>query len=1123
MAQVSVPAGAASSPGAGRAYGLPAADAVDDWRELLLPFAGRLWLVPPSSCGRAVKGALRRVAGPGRTQPLPTVDVWLHYGLHFRLVGAGADGTGHLPVPGQALPSGGARDFDFFPLRRDEPDGTRHFSVHIDSAPKHLRGAVTGDDPWVVEVSVQPSTAEAVTFVAGSEADAQQWERQLLMRAAPLVDVWRQAPVAAARASPLAASSSAAAVPPRGVGALLRAVDDALSSTLPTGVVGVITAATRDDVFNLATSDGGLAGRAVGALCTAIRVCVAVHQMPLKAERLLADVERLAVELRQGLLPKVVYLAERQAEGAAALGEVSADVDALVGRLLHVALSWGARACEQVPLGGSSTVSSLETEVAAILTSVGALQAELCSDLSWETKLEGDREGDLWRSKEQARVKSCRESVTPPLKRERVVVDWDDADAPWCRLSDMIMAHANVSAARAAARIACVVGMGGAGKTTTCEVVVAQAQEEGSRFEDGVFWIELGQDADETKVTKGMLAVATAVSNEVVTAESLAMAVDKLRNVLAGKACLIVVDECCNVMPAYQFERALREASGCCLLLSTSHDHIASVAARNCRVTVGVMAEQRGRDVLLAHASPQPLPQNEEEEAHLAKLLQATGGLALGLAVLGSLVRTVGWEGAVEQLDRAFEARRRPRDSQRESLWACFQASYNNFDVGRTRHELLPKLYKALCVVEKQVWLPLSALSALWDVSEGDAAAYARRFGDSSLATVRPQVVGGQESLVLGLHDLLVDWVRSRLVTSTERQRHHEALVEQYASRLERRPLAAEGSTSDRYCRPWWELEDEYAKRTLCRHLLSGGASLQREAVALLFDWWWIEWHVGQGMQSVADYRSDCRRTGVALLRRVSAVVDEAVVASSVSGVPVSQQAAFELAERLSVFSSYNVRHADHRRRLVRDARQFLGRPSIVLLRKGALLTSEEVSTFGDRGYVPSCSCTLRDARGRHLRVSGWFDGTLRVWDVERGEPVAVLNGHTSWVHCVCVVEVGAGAGGGGAEGTVQRVVSGSVDNTLHVWDLSPGGSFGPMSRVHLPGSPGQLVPVTGHPSLLFVVCDGRVTVLVDLSDDGPPRPVASPAGPTCVVFPATDRLVVGSRNGRLYWGSLLL
>lgn len=215
MAQVAASAGAASSSGAGPGCGRPAALAVDEWRRLLFPFARRMWLVPPSSLRRAVTGAPGSVAGPSRTEPLPAVDVWLQYGLHYRQVETGAGGMDDPPVPRKTLPRKGARGFRFLPVRRDEPDGTRHSSVRIDSAPQHLRGAVPGEDPWVVEVSSQPSAVEAVRFVAGSEAVAQQWEWQLLMRSAPLVDVWRQAPAAAAQVDPHAASSLGAAVPLR--------------------------------------------------------------------------------------------------------------------------------------------------------------------------------------------------------------------------------------------------------------------------------------------------------------------------------------------------------------------------------------------------------------------------------------------------------------------------------------------------------------------------------------------------------------------------------------------------------------------------------------------------------------------------------------------------------------------------------------------------------------------------------------------------------------------------------------------------------------------------------------------------------------------------------------------
>ena len=55
--------------------------------------------------------------------------------------------------------------------------------------------------------------------------------------------------------------------------------------------------------------------------------------------------------------------------------------------------------------------------------------------------------------------------------------------------------------------------------------------------------------------------------------------------------------------------------------------------------------------------------------------------------------------------------------------------------------------------------------------------------------------------------------------------------------------------------------------------------------------------------------------------------------------------------------------------------------------------------------------------------VSGSRDKTLRVWDVTEGggHCLQTLRGHTGWVNCVGVLPDG-------------RVVSGSRDKTLKVW-----------------------------------------------------------------------------------------
>lgn len=136
-------------------------------------------------------------------------------------------------------------------------------------------------------------------------------------------------------------------------------------------------------------------------------------------------------------------------------------------------------------------------------------------------------------------------------------------------------------------------------------------------------------------------------------------------------------------------------------------------------------------------------------------------------------------------------------------------------------------LYSALCVVDHQEWLPLSALAALWDMNVEDAEYHLHVVALYSLATVR----GEAGTVVVGLHDLRVDWVRRRLVPrSDERQRYHAALLNWYGFHLggSLQPISREGHILR--CQPWWNLPtDGYEEHALCRHLHAGGPRLREE------------------------------------------------------------------------------------------------------------------------------------------------------------------------------------------------------------------------------------------------------------------------------------------------------
>jgi WD40 repeat protein len=82
--------------------------------------------------------------------------------------------------------------------------------------------------------------------------------------------------------------------------------------------------------------------------------------------------------------------------------------------------------------------------------------------------------------------------------------------------------------------------------------------------------------------------------------------------------------------------------------------------------------------------------------------------------------------------------------------------------------------------------------------------------------------------------------------------------------------------------------------------------------------------------------------------------------------------------------------------------------------------------------------------------VSGSTDATLRVWDVESGQALVTLAGHQGFILAVAVLSDG-------------RVVSGSADKTLRVWDVESG-----QVRATLAGHQGGVRAVVALP-------DGRV------------------------------------------------
>jgi WD40 repeat protein len=91
----------------------------------------------------------------------------------------------------------------------------------------------------------------------------------------------------------------------------------------------------------------------------------------------------------------------------------------------------------------------------------------------------------------------------------------------------------------------------------------------------------------------------------------------------------------------------------------------------------------------------------------------------------------------------------------------------------------------------------------------------------------------------------------------------------------------------------------------------------------------------------------------------------------------------------------------------------------------------------GHTDYWVNSVCALGDGR----IASGSGDHTVRVWDSASGTCLRVLEGHTGAVSSVCAL----------GEPGAQRIVSGSYDDTLRVWDSASGACLRVLGRKGIP------------------------------------------------------------------------
>src|SRR5262249_26685104 len=157
------------------------------------------------------------------------------------------------------------------------------------------------------------------------------------------------------------------------------------------------------------------------------------------------------------------------------------------------------------------------------------------------------------------------------------------------------------------------------------------------------------------------------------------------------------------------------------------------------------------------------------------------------------------------------------------------------------------------------------------------------------------------------------------------------------------------------------------------------------------------------------------------------------------------------------------------------------------------------VRTF--EGHTDGVNVVNVDHAGARA-VSGSSDGTVRLWDLQRGIELAVLEGHTGYVRGVALLPDG------------RRIVSCSNDGTVRLWDLE---------------SRSQLWKLEGHHNVIYAMAvaadglraltagsDGTLRVW-DLENEAELQQLKPDQHVTAIaILPDGRRAVLGSSEGTL-------
>jgi WD40 repeat protein len=516
-------------------------------------------------------------------------------------------------------------------------------------------------------------------------------------------------------------------------------------------------------------------------------------------------------------------------------------------------------------------------------------------------------------------------------------------------------------------------GMAGVGKTVLA-AALSQEKQVMAAFPDGIFWIPLGRNPN-------LIAKQSQIINSFNEDSSVISSVEDgkahLSQNLRAKSCLIILDDVW-LLDHIQAFNALGPSS--CILITTRNlDILRALGVIEHRLDVLTDSDSLKLLSLWSGQRLDTLPLEAKE------LVKKCGNLPLTLSKIGAMIkgRPDRWRDILRRLrsgnlDIIMEE---SPDYPYHDLMKALEVSVEYLGIGyKTK-------YLELAVFPEDIAIPEGALQMLWNMDRYDAQNLLDLLVDRSLASLE----GGK----LILHNLQLDFI---LKLAEDQRSLHSRLLLAYWKR----------------CTDGWSSgpNDGYFFEHLAYHLFQAGK--KEDLTALLSDFKWIQAKL-LAMDDPTALISDYNYLDQEDLK----LIQGAIKLSAHILARDTNQLQGQLIGRLIGFES-SIIHSLLGQILSSRSIAWL-RPLIPSLAFPSGLLIETL--LGHSNWINSLVIT---PDGRYL-VSGSFDGSLKIWDLESGRLVKTLHNHASSVNAIGITRDG------------KHAVSVSDDRTLKVWELETG------------------------------------------------------------------------------------